>query len=165
MSSPDRDLEKKLAGSGDEHQPPYSWKEQVWRRLEEAYEAPAAPGRSIWRAWPIASLAMLVLFVGIGVSFYQNKAAQSDRDKVVITSIQQVRLIELQERVAQAQVEIDIMKEDVDWAFHLMEMAVDEKSRTAARLAGEEARAQLKKKHASLEAIRLEVVASAQVAR
>lgn len=160
MSSSDRDLEKKLASSGNEHQPPYAWQEKVWRRLDEAYDAPEAPSRPLWRAWPIASLALLVVFVGVGVSFYQNKAAKSDRDKVVVVSIQQVRLIELQERIAQAQVDIEIMKEDVDWAFHLMEMAVDEKSRNEARRAGLEARAQLKKKHASLEAIRLEVVAS-----
>ncbi len=144
MSTSDRDLEEKLAKSGEGYQPPHAWQEQVWRQAQEA-TAPAQTGKARWGfwSWPIASLAALMLLIG-GANFVQQQRSESKAEKrEVAMSVQLKRQIEWEQKVERVLQEIAVFQQEIDHAFAALESAQDERARDQAILARQQAKRSL----------------------
>lgn len=150
MSISDRDLKEQLTKHGEEHQAPYAWKEKVWRKLAEP---PAKPWKPGFAYWPLVGIASLMTLVGTGV-FLQAQATEKERARKAGAALA-LRVMEFEQEVKRAQIEVRYAQMDVDAAFTQLENAVDEKSRGEAKAAGKRARQALKDKQAKLETIRI----------
>ncbi len=157
MSDFDRDLKEQLTKHSDAHQAPYAWQEQVWRQLAKPPEKPWKAG---FAYWPLVAIAGLMLLVGTAVMYQAQKAEDEQMKKAEIAL--SLRVQEFEREVALAQMEVQVMMEEVDRAFFALENAIDEKSREEARLAGIRARQALKNKQAKLEALRRDGIEKAK---
>lgn len=161
MSSSDRDLEAALAKSGERHQPPYAWQEQVWRKLEEPHVEEAAPKRGGFMPWGLVALCAFVLFAGSLLTLKSpsdwNDAREKDREAVA------AEVLRMKKAIAATDAQIDSAQADIDKAFLDLERAKDDESKQRAIAARNQAKMDLKnardRKLAQQSAMEAQVVA------